>query len=217
MNIHSARFNMVQQQVRTWDVLDPSILKIIEAVPREKFVPPQFRQLAFSDTFIPIGYDQFMLPPKMVGRILQALALNKQSHVLEIGTGTGYMTALLCHLAKNVVTAEIIPELASIAEKNLSEMKLRNFDLEIVDGIRGVSKFSPYNAIVLTGSVASLPKAFGEQLSIHGKLFAVIGQKPAMSGTLLTKVGKDQWTKQILFETVIPPLKNAPAATTFKF
>jgi protein-L-isoaspartate(D-aspartate) O-methyltransferase len=217
MNLNLARFNMVQQQVRSWDVLDPRVLQLMTTVPREQFVPTAFQQLAFSDTSIPIGYGQVTLPPKMIGRVLQALTLDKRASVLEIGTGTGYMTSLLCQLAKKVTTIEIIPELAKEAFKNFKTLNLSNIVSEIGDGIQGWSANASYDAIVLTGSVPVLPASLSEQLTNNGRLFAVVGKAPAMSAVLLTRVNNERWTKQNLFETDIAPLLNAPQLNNFQF
>jgi protein-L-isoaspartate(D-aspartate) O-methyltransferase len=217
MNVNLARFNMVQQQVRTWDVLDPRILELMTLTPREVFVPADFQQLAFSDTFIPIGYDQVMLPPKIVGRILQSLTLNKRDSVLQIGTGTGYLSALLCQLAKKITAVEVIPELAKQTLKNLKALGLHNFVLEVGDAVPGWPDNAPYDAIILTGSVPVLPKSLGEELAINGRLFAVIGKAPAMSAVLLTRVGKEQWSKQVLFETNLPSMTHEVKVEDFQF
>lgn len=217
MNVNLARFNMVQQQVRTWDVLDPRILELMALIPREKFVPPDFQQLAFSDTFIPIGHNQVMLPPKIVGRILQSLALNKRDSVLQIGTGTGYITSILCQLAKKITAVEINPELAKQTLKNLKELGLHNFVLEVGDAMPGWPNNAPYDAIILTGSVPVLPKSLGNELAINGRLFAVIGKSPAMSAIVLTRLDKEQWSKQVLFETNIPPMIPTTKVEDFQF
>lgn len=216
MNLTLARNNMVQQQVRTWGVLDPIILDLMTTVPRELFVPPNFQQLAFSDTSIPIGYDQVALPPKIVGRILQALSLDKQASVLEIGTGTGYITTFLSLLANKVTSIEIFPELAKEAIKNLHQLNCQNCTIEINDGLQNRPR-ELYDIIVLSGSLPVLPQNLVEQLTLNGRLFAVVGQAPAMSAVLLTRISEEQWKEQSLFETEIPQLLNAPHLNAFKF
>ncbi len=217
MDFNIAHFNMVARQVQTWDVLDPNILALLETTPRELFTPGAFQALASSDTFIPIGYDQVMLPPKMVGRILQALDLEKHEVILEIGTGTGYMTALLSQLVKHVVSIEIIAPLLDQARHFLIELNCHNITLEVGNGAYGFESRNPYNAIIFTGSLPYLPKVLREQLAINGRLFAVVGEAPAMSAVLLTRVSKDRWREKVLFETVIPPLLQAPTINGFKF
>jgi protein-L-isoaspartate(D-aspartate) O-methyltransferase len=217
MNLKAARFNMVHQQVRPWDVSSPKILDLLSTIPRERFVPATFQELAFSDTAIPIGFDQVMLAPKIVGRLLQALDLNPKASVLEIGTGTGYVTTLLGNLVKKLVSIEIIPELSVEASANLSALDIHNVHLEIGDGVKGWPIAEPYDAIIYTGSLAYLPKELHSQLSPNGKLIAILGLEPVMSATLFTAIAEDKWTKQILFETVIPPLLNAPESEGFKF
>lgn len=208
---------MIEQQVRAWGVLDEHLLNLMSSLPRENFVPAAYKKLAFSDTFIPIGHNQVMLSPKITGRILQALAIDPNESVLEIGSGTGYLTALLCQLAKKVTSIEIFPDLSREAEKNLRELSLPNVTLEVGDGIQGFASHAPYDVIILTGSVPFLPKIFREQLQINGRLFAILGESPAMSATLLKRVNKKHWTEQVLFETDIPPLLNVPKRSHFQF
>ena len=217
LDFNSARLNMVQQQVRTWGVLDPEILDLLLTIPRELFVPPSFRSLAFSDTDIPIGYGQVMLPPKIVGRILQSIKPNASGTVLEVGTGTGYMTALLSKLAKKTVSIEIILELATAAQNNLEALHLENIRLECGDAVTGWLQHAPYDVIILTGSVPRLPDSLKEQLIPGGRLFAVVGEPPVMSAMLITRVDEIQWKKESLFETDIPPLINAPQLPGFIF
>ncbi len=217
MDFNTARFNMVQQQIRPWDVFDPQILELFATIPREQFVPQDFQQLAFSDTFLPIGHNQVIFPPKLTGRILQSLNLRKEHSVLEIGTGTGYLTALLSQLAKRVTTIEIIPELAKEALQNLKSLNLHNITLLIGDGLQTCTNEDRYDVIILTGSLPILPKILREQLSINGKLFAVIGKSPAMSALLLTRINKEYWREKILFETELPPLLYSSKKPGFQF
>ncbi len=206
MDLSIARLNMIQQQIRTWDVLDPNVLDVFNKSPRERFVAPAFKTLAFSDASIPIGHNQVTLPPKTIGRIIQALDLSPKNHVLEIGTGTGYITSLLSRLVKKVVTIEIIPELAEEALQHFQELHLHNIKSEVGDGTAGWPNEGPYDAILLTGSLPVLPKILGKQLVIGGRLFALLGNPPAISAVLLTRINKDQFSQKILFETQVPPL-----------
>jgi len=216
MDFNLARSNMVQKQVRAWEVLDARILNLLTLIPREQFVSAP-KALAFSDTFVPIGFDQVTLPAKIVGRALQALQITNTESVLEIGTGTGYLTALLCHLAKKVTSLEIIPELSFEAKQHLKTLKLHNATLEVGNGMEGWPNHGPYDVIILTGSVPLLPKILREQLSIQGRLFAVVGQPPTMSALLITRMTKELWQEKALFETDIPPLLHGPKPKSFHF
>lgn len=212
VDFNLARTNMVKQQVRAWDVSDPRILEPLSTLPREHFIPEAYRGVAYADTLVPIGYGEWMLPAKVVGRLLQALHLDESDAVLEIGTGTGYVTALLAHLVKSVVSVEIIPQLAHSASQILPHLDIQNVAIEVGDGLQGpvAAGAEPFDAIVLTGSVPCLPKHLRERLAINGRLFAVIGEPPVMSAVLLTRLTKEYWTEQSVFETVIPPLQHAP-------
>jgi protein-L-isoaspartate(D-aspartate) O-methyltransferase len=212
MNLEQARFNMVEQQVRPWDVLDQRVLDRLAEVPREDFVPPAYKNLAYADTQIPIGQGQVMLPPKIEARLLQALDLKESDLVLEIGTGTGYLTAVMAGLAGQVISVDIFPEL-----QRLPERYLKNVSLEVGDAAQGWSKGGPFDAIAVTGSLPSLPKAFLEALKLEGRLFVVLGRAPAMEAVLITRVGEREWSREGLFETVIPPLLNSEPKLKFTF
>jgi protein-L-isoaspartate(D-aspartate) O-methyltransferase len=218
MDFNIARSNMAQQQLRPWGVLDPQLLEIFSTIPREQFVPDNFKQLACSEAFLPIGNNQVMLPPNIIARMLQPLQLRKDNKVLQIGTGTGYITALLCQLAKTVTAIEIIPALAKQTTQNLKYLNLYNVSVQVGDGTQGsLTKDPSYDAIVLTGSLPFLPKILGEKLATHGKLFAVLGKPPSMSALLLTRTDKQRWEETILFETELPPLFYAHKQTGFQF
>ena len=217
MDFQTARLNMVQQQIRTWGVLDPKILELLSTLPREEFVPSAYKTLAFSDAAIPIGYDQVMLPPKIVGRMLQALTLSKQDSVLEVGTGTGYITALLSELTKRVLSLEIIPELAQVAQDKLNTLNLHNIDLRVANGAKGWFQESPYDVIAITGSLPVLPPQLREQLAVKGRLFVVVGAAPVMTAKLIIRQEAAEWSEQNLFETVIPSLLEAPQPELFRF
>jgi len=187
MNLEQARANMVEQQIRPWEVLDQAVLDLLYAVPREEFVPAALRNLAFADLELPIGEGERMMAPKVEARILQALALRKTERVLEVGTGSGYFTALLAHCAAHVHSLDIRPALAAFGRANLERHGIDNVTLEIGDGARGDPKRAPYDAIVLTGSTPVLPASLREQLAPGGRLFAVVGESTAMVARLINR------------------------------
>ena len=212
-----ARFNMIEQQIRTWEVLDARVLELFHHIPREDFVPAQYKGLAFADLEIPIGYGQTMLSPKIEGRILQSLEIKKTDKVLEIGTGSGYLTALLATLAKQVHSVEIIPELSESARPCLAKHNIQNVVLEVGDAAQGWSMHAPYDVIVFTGSLPMLPKNIQQQLAIGGRMFAVVGEPPAMEAVMIQCVANHNYRQQALFETCLPVLANAPRPTRFEF
>jgi protein-L-isoaspartate(D-aspartate) O-methyltransferase len=217
MNIEQARFNMVEQQIRPWEVLDQQVLDLLYVVRREDFVPRAYQALAFSDLEIPIGEGETMLQPKVEARILQEVAPGGTDKVLEVGTGSGYMAALLAHRARHVHTVEISPTLKRFGEANLRTAGVVNVTVEQGDAARGWSKHAPYDVIVLTGSTPVLPDAFLAQLAPGGRLFAVVGEPPVMSARLVTAVGGGSFNTVDLFETVLAPLKNALERDKFVF
>ena len=186
MNLEQARTNMVEQQIRTWEVLDQEVLDLLYVVPREDFVPPQHRALAFSDLEIPIGENERMWQPKLEARVLQELSIRRTDRVLEVGTGSGYLTALMAHRAAHVYSVEIKPALAAYGRRNLERHGSENITLETGDAARGWSREAPYDVIVLTGSTPVLPRSALEQLTSGGRLFAVVGEAPAMKARLVT-------------------------------
>jgi protein-L-isoaspartate(D-aspartate) O-methyltransferase len=220
MNLEQARTNMVEQQIRTWEVLDQDVLDLLYVVPREAFVPEQHRALAFSDLEIPIEEGvkagQRMWQPKLEARVLQELNVRKSDRVLEVGTGSGYLTALLSHRAAHVVSVEINPALAAFGRANVERHGADNVTLEIGDAARGWPAHAPYDAIVLTGSTPLLPPSFVEQLARGGRLFAVVGEAPAMTARIIVSSGTG-WRSTTLFETVISPLVNAERPSRFRF
>jgi protein-L-isoaspartate(D-aspartate) O-methyltransferase len=217
MNLEQARTNMVEQQIRTWEVLDQDVLDLLYMVPREEFVPPEHQALAFSDLQLPIGEGQKMWEPKLEARVLQELMVHKTDRVLEVGTGSGYLTALLAHRAAQVVSVEINPKLAEFGRRNLERHGADNVTLEIGDAARGWDRNAPYQVIVLTGSTPLLPQAFLRQLDLGGRLFAVVGEAPAMSGRLMTCTAPQAYNSIDLFETVIAPLANCEHPPRFRF
>jgi protein-L-isoaspartate(D-aspartate) O-methyltransferase len=217
MNFEQARTNMVEQQIRTWEVLDQAVLDLLYVVPREDFVPPAYRTLAFVDMEIPIGEGEKMMAPKMEARIVQTLAPRKTERVLEVGTGSGYLTALLAHRAAHVHTVEIRPALAAFGRGNLERHGADNVTLETGDAARGWSTRAPYDVIVLTGSTPVLPKALLGQLSPLGRLFAVVGEEPVMVARLVTCSAPGAFRSVALFDTLLAPLANAEQPPRFRF
>ena len=224
-----ARFNMIEQQIRTWDVLDPTVLQLLNDLPREHFVPKAYQGLAFADIEIPLGYDsngqlQTMLSPKLEGRILQALNVQKHHHVLHIGTGSGYFTAMLASLAKHVDAIEIKADLSMQAAYKLAQYNINNVTLTVADGILGQPSDDDnrnnkqlYDAIVYTGSSPREPAGVRQQLNIGGVLFMVLGNAPAMQATLIQRVSDSGFREDVLFETCLPSLINAPQTQAFTF
>jgi protein-L-isoaspartate(D-aspartate) O-methyltransferase len=217
MNPEQARTNMVEQQIRTWEVLDQEVLDLLYLVPREEFVPPQHRDLAFSDLELPIGEGEKMWTPKMEARVLQELAPKKHDNVLEVGTGSGYLTALLAHRAGHVHTVEIKPGLAELGGRNLSRHGVDNVTLHLGDASHGWPRQAPYDVIVLTGSTPVLPRALTDSLAPGGRLFAVVGEAPAMAARLVVCTAAGACHGTDLFETVLAPLANAEHPPRFRF
>jgi protein-L-isoaspartate(D-aspartate) O-methyltransferase len=216
MNLEQARFNMVEQQIRPWEVLNQAVLDLLYAVPREDFVPAAFRTLAFADMEIPIGEGENMMAPKIEARLLQELTLRKTDRVLEVGTGSGYLTALLARCAAHVNSLEIRPALAAFGRANLERHGADNVTLEVGDGSRGDLKRAPYDVIVFTGSTP-LPPACREQLAPGGRLFAVVGEPPVMVARLVTCSAPGLFASVDLFDTVLAPLVNAEQPPRFQF
>ena len=210
-----ARENMVENQIRTWEVLDQAVLDAMQDVPREDFVPEGYRQLAYADTEIPLGGGEVMMAPKLEARMMQALQLDPRDSVLEIGTGSGYVTAVLARLARHVASIEVREDLCERARARLSERAISNVTVDCGDGLQGRPKGAPYDAIAVTGSVYEVPQALLTQLRIGGRLFAIVGEAPAMEALLITRTGPDQWSTESLFETVLAPLKGAEKPSEF--
>jgi protein-L-isoaspartate(D-aspartate) O-methyltransferase len=208
---------MVEQQIRPWEVIDQEVLDLLYVVPREEFVPPQYRSLAFSDLEIPIGEGERMWFPKIEARVLQALGVRKTDKVLEVGTGSGYFAALLAHRAAHVYSIEISPTLATFGRRNLQQHGIDNVTLETGDAAHGWGRYAPYDLIVLTGSTPVLPPAFVEQLAPGGRLFAVVGELPVMTARLCTATAPGACTSVDLFETVVAPLANCEQRSRFRF
>lgn len=221
MNLEQARANMIEQQIRTWEVLDQDVLDLLYVVPREEFVPPVWRNLAFADMEVPLapvgGENERMWAPKMEARVLQALAPRRTERALEIGTGSGYFTALLAHRAREVVSLEIRPALAAFGRANLERHGAENVRLVVADGARGYGEGAPWDVIALTGSVPFLPQAILDTLAPGGRLFAVVGEPPVMSARLVTCAGPGAFRSEDLFETLLLPLVNCEQPPRFRF
>lgn len=217
MDFEKARFNMVEQQIRPWDVLDQQVLDLLFRLHREDYVPDQYRSLAFADMEIPLGHDEKMLQPKLEARMLQELAIKSTDRILEVGTGSGYMTALLASFGNHVYSVDIIPEFTRAAAARLAAHGVGNVTLETGDAARGWDKHAPYDVIVLTGSVPVLPEAFQKSLALGGRLIAVVGEPPVMEAQLVTYVSAGAYNSVGLFETCVAPLKNALQPERFVF
>ncbi|MGA2189268.1 MAG: protein-L-isoaspartate O-methyltransferase [Steroidobacteraceae bacterium] len=216
MDTLAARRQMVDHQIRTWEVLDPRVLDVLAAVPREAFVPAAYRELAFADTPIPIGFGQSMLAPVLQGRILQAVALHESDAVLEVGTGTGYLSACLGLLGRSTHSIDIRPEFTGAAAANVRAVPQARVDFETRDAF-GDAPLGEYDVIAVTGSLPLYDTRFERALRIGGRLFAVVGVAPVMDAVLVRRVDSTEWVRESLFETVIDPLVNATAAPGFVF
>lgn len=217
MTIEQARINMLKQQIRTWGVTDQKLLEILASTPREEFVPSEFREVAFADTAIPLAFGQVMFAPSVEARLLQELNITESDNVLEVGTGSGYLTALLARCAKHVHSVDINAEFTQHAEKILAKHHINNVSLVTGDASQGWQQNAPYDVIVVTGSLPHLVKSLAQELELGGRLFAIIGQEPTMEATLLERLDSNTWSSKKLFETVTPPLQNAPALEKFEF
>ena len=217
IDIEAARHNMVMSQIRTWEVLDDRILELVERAPRQDFVPAELRNLAFVDMQLPLGHGEVMMAPLVEARLLQELAINKTDTILEIGTGSGYMTWLLAQLGYKVHSVEIRPEFTERASGRLAAHGATNVELEIGDGARGWDRHAPYDVILVTGSLPVLPESFQKSLKVGGRMIAIVGQSPAMEARLITRVTENSFDTRGLFETDLPPLRNALAPSKFVF
>lgn len=216
LNVELARLNMVESQVRTWDVADPRVLELVARAPREDYVPAQYRSLAFVDMALPLGHGQVMMTPKLEARLLQALEIGPKDKILEIGTGSGFMTSLLAALGAHVVSVEIIPELSQEAARKLEAHGVKNVTLEVGDAAQGWTRSAPYDVILITGSLPVLPESFAHSLAPNGRMIAIVGQSPAMEVKLIRRLD-GALRETSLFETDLPPLTNARAPSAFRF
>lgn len=215
MDIEQARFNMIEQQVRTWEVLDQRVLDVMGNIPREDFVPEKYRSLAFADINVPLGHEQVMMAPKVEGRLLQALAIKPGDSVLEVGTGNGYLTACLARLGNHVTSIEIFPEFSATAGATLTEQGIHNVTLQQGDAANGIDSGTRYDVIAVTASVPVNREQFHGSLAIGGRLFLILGKPPIMEAVLVTRVDEEGWTRESLFETALPPLVNADESQRF--
>lgn len=217
MNVEQARFNMIEQQIRPWDVLDPSVLSLLAVVKREDFVPTKYRAAALMDLEVPLPGGQVMLAPRVEARLLQELGLQRHEKVLEIGTGSGFMAALMAHKAQQVVSYEKRAELASMARENLRHAAIMNVEVRQGDGANGDAGRGPWDAILLSGSVAEVPQALLQQLKVGGRLVAVVGDEPVMRALRVRRVSERDFRTEVLFDTVAPRLEGFAKPTGFHF
>lgn len=219
MNFERARFNMIEQQIRPWMVLDPDVLDTLGGLPRHEFVPEAYRRLAYADTRIPIGHGQSMMAPVVEGRLLQALEILPEDRILEVGTGTGFLTACLARLGSHVDSVDIHDDFTATARDRLAEHGFDNIAVNSGDAARGWSGDRPWDVIVLTGAVPEVPDAYRRALAPGGRLFAIIGDEsqPIMEAVRITRVDTDEWAEESLFETWIAVLDNIARPIHFEF
>ena len=217
MNFEQARFNMIEQQIRPWNVLDAEVLRLLSVVKREDFVPLAHKALAFVDMEIPLGYGQCMLAPRVEARLVQDAAVQKHEKVLEIGAGSGYVAALLAHRAQRVISLEIIPELAALARANLQKAGIHNAEVRQTDGALGALAEGPFDLIMLSGSVAEVPPALLAQIKVGGRLLAIVGEEPMMRATLVTRTGQTEFQTSQPWDAVAPRLLNFAELSKFHF
>jgi protein-L-isoaspartate(D-aspartate) O-methyltransferase len=217
MNVEQARFNMIEQQIRPWNVLDPAVLELLAVVRREDFVPAAYRTLAFVDTEVPLPEGQSMLAPKVEARLLQEANLQRHERVLEVGAGSGFMAALLAHRARSVISLEIVPSLATLAGANLQRAGIANAKVRVADGARGLPDEAPFDVIMLSGSTHAVPQALLQQLAPGGRLLGIVGDEPVMRAVRVQRLADARFETQILFDTVAPRLRGFDEPSRFKF
>lgn len=215
MNLEQARYNMIEQQIRPWEVLNQDVLDLLIRIPREDFVPEAYRNMAFTDTSIPLDHGQSMLPPKVEARMLQALEIKPDDDILHVGTGSGYVTALLASMGNHVTSVDIHADLQEQAQQKLDEHNIKNVTMECRDAAQGWDPNRTFDVIVITGSLPVLPESFQHALNMGGRLFAFVGDAPAMEAELITRVGENEFSQEDLFETEVPELENAPQPDRF--
>ncbi|MES9843716.1 MAG: protein-L-isoaspartate O-methyltransferase [Candidatus Sedimenticola sp. PURPLELP] len=216
-SLEKARFNMVQQQIRPWEVVDERVIDILEILPRDAFAPEEYKNLAYTDTEIPIGEGQRMMAPKIEARLLQALDIQESDKALEVGTGSGFLTACLARLAASVVSLEIYESLLEQARSRLEEQGITNVELRNSDGLEGSIEGAPFDVIAVTGSLPQAAVSLKEQLSIGGRMFVVTGDNDPMEANLVTRISENAWRTEVLFETELASLVNAPQPEKFTF
>ena len=216
LNFDQARYNMIEQQIRPWDVLDPRVLEVMTRIPREAFVDDKDTALALADTELPIGCGEKMMPPRLEGRVLQALDIQPGDTVLEIGTGSGYLTACLADLGGRVISVEQHAELSEKAAARLAARGITNVELVVADAAEGLEAQGPYDVIAVTGSLPVIPESLRRQLKVDGRLFAVVGNGPTMEGMLITRTNDESWSEVSVLDTWLAPLTGA-RASAFSF
>lgn len=217
LNLEHARNNMIQQQLRPWEIIDNDVLNAMQSVPREDFVPLQYRQLAYADLEIPIAAGATMLFPRIEGRLLQALNIQPDDEALVVGTGSGYLTAVMSTLAAQVTSVEVDSGLAEIAQQRIKQQGIENVSIVVGDATRGLDDYAPYDVIAITGSVTEVPRLILENMRVSGRLFAVVGTAPAMQAVLITRINANEWETQYLFDTELTPLENGCPPKPFSF
>ncbi|MFM2037002.1 MAG: hypothetical protein RL459_2267 [Pseudomonadota bacterium] len=217
MNIEQARFNMIEQQIRPWNVLDAKVLHLLSVVKREDFVPAAYRGMAFVDMEVPLPCGERMLAPRVEARMLQDLAVQKHEKVLEVGAGSGYMAALLAHRANSVVTLELHPELAELARANLAKAGVTNVEVRHADAAKDTAVDGEFDVIVLSGSVGAVPAALLSHLKVGGRLMAIVGDEPIMQATLIQRTSATATATQHPWDTEVPRLHNFPESSSFQF
>ena len=217
MNIEQARFNMIEQQIRPWKVLDPQVLDLLATLPREQFVPEAYQGLAFADIAIPLGNDRFMLHPREEGRLLQAIKPNSNEKVLVVGTGSGYVTALLASMANQVIAIDSDEQFINLAKENLAALNIKNVTFNCTDAFQGLEQEAPFDAIVVLGSMQVLSDSIKKQMAVGGRMFCILGKEPTMEALLINRLSETEWQEEGLFETIVPALENSPEAEQFHF
>ena len=217
MNFEQARSNMIEQQIKPWNVPNQSVLDLISEIHREDFMPDQYKRLALADTRIPLAHGQVTMTPKVEARLLQALEIKPEDEILEIGTGCAYLTALLAKSGHHVLSIDIHPEFTEEARVKLQQHDIHNVTLESGDAVHGWQQSSPYDVIVFTGSVPFLEDCIQQQLKPGGRLCVITGQSPAMEARLITRISENDWRDKVLFETDLPELEGAVQVEPFKF
>ena len=216
-NVEQIRYNMVEQQVRPWDVLDSNVLNLMDSTPREAFVPASHTNVAYADIEVPLGHGEIMLAPRVVGRLMQAVNPHSSDVALEVGTGSGYLTALLAQACRQVYSVDIHADFVEAARTKLAAQNLTNVTLETGDAAKGWDKHQPYDVIIITGSLPVLPESFQHSLQRGGRMAAIVGDGPVMEAILITRSGENEWSREVLFETDLAPLKNAAQPERFTF
>ena len=217
LNVEQARFNMIEQQIRPCDISDERVLDLLKHIRREHFVPSDMKQMSFVDMEVPLGYGETMWRPELEARVLQEMSLSSNDVVLEVGTGSGYLTALLSALAGHVTSVEIVPQLNAVASQNLAAVRRDNITLEVGDASHGWGGDAKYDAIILTGSTPVLPEEFQNRLNVGGRLFAIVGDAPLMHAKLITCIAPNTFETNNILETCVAPLQHAQQPIRFKF